>query len=232
MRYLLFLISLAAFAQLGASPGSLYSASGRLADAARDVRASEVNDIITIVVNEAASAVVSGTSNSSRKSSVAASITGAAGAQLIGLVFVAVTLGVGLSAPRAAEGIRAFVTPTLVNFGSVLFQAVLMLAPWPSIQPLGWVLIASALVGLAQRVRAMLLKRKLDFVDLSRLDWIAYNGAPLLANLALVVGGAGIVLNNTLAPFAIAGASALLLFAGIYGAWDITLWIMRNRAKT
>jgi flagellar L-ring protein precursor FlgH len=80
MRYLLFLISLAAFAQLGASPGSLYSASGRLADAARDVRASEVNDIITIVVNEAASAVVSGTSNSSRKSSVAASITGAAGA--------------------------------------------------------------------------------------------------------------------------------------------------------
>jgi len=80
MRHLLLLIPLAAFAQLGASPGSLYSASGRLADAARDVRASEVNDIITIVVNEAASAVVSGTSNSSRKSSVNTSITGAAGA--------------------------------------------------------------------------------------------------------------------------------------------------------
>jgi flagellar L-ring protein precursor FlgH len=80
MRYFLFLIPLAAWAQLGASPGSLYSASGRLADAARDVRASEVNDIITIVVNEAASAVVSGTSNSSRKSSVNTSITGAAGA--------------------------------------------------------------------------------------------------------------------------------------------------------
>lgn len=66
--------------QLGASPGSLYSASGRLADSARDVRASEVNDIVTIVVSEAASAVVSGVSNSARKSSVAASITGAAGA--------------------------------------------------------------------------------------------------------------------------------------------------------
>jgi flagellar L-ring protein precursor FlgH len=64
---------------LGASPGSLYSASGRLADSARDVRASEVNDIVTIVVNEAASAVVTGTSNSSRKSSVNASITGAYG---------------------------------------------------------------------------------------------------------------------------------------------------------
>lgn len=78
-RLFLFLIPVSLFAQLGASPGSLYSASGRLADSARDVRASEVNDIVTIIVNEAASAVVSGTSNSSRKSSVNASITGAYG---------------------------------------------------------------------------------------------------------------------------------------------------------
>jgi flagellar L-ring protein precursor FlgH len=78
-RVLIFLIPFSLFAQLGASPGSLYSASGRLADSARDVRASEVNDIITIVVHEAASAVVSGVSNSSRKSSANASITGAYG---------------------------------------------------------------------------------------------------------------------------------------------------------
>ena len=79
IRLAIFLIPVSMFAQLGASPGSLYSASGRLADTARDVRASEVNDIVTIVVNEAASAVVTGTSNSSRKSSVNASITGAYG---------------------------------------------------------------------------------------------------------------------------------------------------------
>lgn len=80
MKYLtILLLPLSLYAQLGASPGSLYSVSGRLADSARDVRASEVNDIITVVVHEAASAVVSGVSNSSRKSSVAASITGAYG---------------------------------------------------------------------------------------------------------------------------------------------------------
>jgi flagellar L-ring protein precursor FlgH len=78
-RLAILLIPASLFAQLGASPGSLYTASGRLADAARDVRASEVNDIVTIVVNEAASAVVTGASNSSRKSSVNASITGVAG---------------------------------------------------------------------------------------------------------------------------------------------------------
>jgi len=78
-RSCVFLIPVSLFAQLGASPGSLYSASGRLADNARDVRAGEVNDIVTIIVNEAASAVVSGTSNSSRKSSVNASISAAYG---------------------------------------------------------------------------------------------------------------------------------------------------------
>ncbi len=78
-RFIIFWIPVSLFAQLGASPGSLYSASGRLADSARDVRASEVNDIVTIVVNEAASAVVNGASTSSRKSSVAASITGVYG---------------------------------------------------------------------------------------------------------------------------------------------------------
>jgi flagellar L-ring protein precursor FlgH len=79
IRFFFFLIPVSLFAQLGASPGSLYSASGRLADNARDVRASEVNDIVTIIVNEAASAVVSGVSSSSRKSSAAASITAAYG---------------------------------------------------------------------------------------------------------------------------------------------------------
>ena len=78
-RLLVFLIPISLFAQLGASPGSLFTASGRLADSARDVRASEVNDIVTIVVNEAASAVVNGTSVSSRKSSVNTSITAAYG---------------------------------------------------------------------------------------------------------------------------------------------------------
>jgi flagellar L-ring protein precursor FlgH len=79
IRFFFFLIPVSLFAQLGASPGSLYSASGRLADNARDVRAGEVNDIVTIIVNEAASAVVSGVSSSSRKSSVNASISAAYG---------------------------------------------------------------------------------------------------------------------------------------------------------
>src|SRR3984957_4756161 len=100
-RFLIFLIPVSLFAHLGASPGSLYSASGRLADSARDVRASEVNDIVTIVVNEAASAVVSGTSNSSRKSSVNASISG-----VVGIVSPKLTNLLGATNDMELDGAR------------------------------------------------------------------------------------------------------------------------------
>jgi flagellar L-ring protein precursor FlgH len=64
---------------LGASPGSLFSASGRLNDSTRDLRASQVDDVITIVVTETVSAVASGVTNTSRKSSATNSITSLAG---------------------------------------------------------------------------------------------------------------------------------------------------------
>ena len=33
------------------------------------------------------------------------------------------------------------------------------------------------------------------------------------------------------APYAVAGASALLLISGVYGAWDLTLWLVADRHK-
>ncbi len=160
-------------------------------------------------------------------------ITGAAGGQLIGLLFVAVTLGAGLSPSQTADGVRAFMTPTLVNFSGVLFQAVVVLTPWPSDWPIGAILVVTGLVGLVYRLRAIGLKRRLgDLVALSRLDWIAYNGAPVLANLALVLGGVGVIAGQAFAPYAVASASVLLLAGGIYGAWDLTLWMIKNRRAT
>ena len=64
---------------LGASPGSLFSPSGRLADSTRDLRASQLDDIVTILVTESASAVASGATNTSRKSSANSGITALAG---------------------------------------------------------------------------------------------------------------------------------------------------------
>jgi flagellar L-ring protein precursor FlgH len=61
------------------TPGAIWLAGSRLADAARDVRASQVDDVLTIVVAEQASAVATGVTKTSRASSSKNTITALAG---------------------------------------------------------------------------------------------------------------------------------------------------------
>lgn len=62
-----------------AGMGSTYRDDGLLGDMARDMRARNINDVVTIVVSERASAISSGNSKTSRQSSVKASVTAAGG---------------------------------------------------------------------------------------------------------------------------------------------------------
>ena len=62
-----------------AAPGSIWSPGSRLADAARDLRASQLDDMLTIQVVENASAVAKGTTKTQRSSSANASVSSLAG---------------------------------------------------------------------------------------------------------------------------------------------------------
>lgn len=62
-----------------ASPGSLYLTGGRLADLARDLRAAQTGDIVTIVVADRASALTKGATASTRKAEAKAGIAALAG---------------------------------------------------------------------------------------------------------------------------------------------------------
>jgi flagellar L-ring protein FlgH len=64
-----------------ASPGSLWSSAALLADLATDVRARRVNDMVTVLVSENASALSTGNVQTARTSSAKASITALAGPQ-------------------------------------------------------------------------------------------------------------------------------------------------------
>lgn len=64
---------------LAESPGSLWSSPATLADMAADVRARSVDDIVTIVVSEQASAVATGQTKTSRASNANAAINSVAG---------------------------------------------------------------------------------------------------------------------------------------------------------
>ncbi|HEY7335610.1 MAG TPA: flagellar basal body L-ring protein FlgH [Bryobacteraceae bacterium] len=69
-----YLIGFAALLGAQPSPGSIYVATGRFADATRDLRASGVGDIVTILVNDTASAAATGATNTNRKSSANSSL--------------------------------------------------------------------------------------------------------------------------------------------------------------
>jgi flagellar L-ring protein precursor FlgH len=62
-----------------ATPGAIWIPGSRLADAARDLRASQVDDLLTIVVSEQASAVTSGSTKTQRTSSTKNSIVALGG---------------------------------------------------------------------------------------------------------------------------------------------------------
>jgi hypothetical protein len=159
-------------------------------------------------------------------------VGGTAAATLVGLLFVAVTVATGLSTSHMVHGSRGFLTPTLVHLGSVLFLTLAVLAPWPSAWPIGIVLGLGGLMGLAYQVNVVVMRHKVGLVLPHWQDWLPYVGIPALGSASLTVGAVGLIAEKSLAPYAIAGAMVLSLFAGIYGAWDLTLWIIKNRDKT
>jgi flagellar L-ring protein precursor FlgH len=65
--------------QASATAGSTWSSSARLVDLASDPHASQVDDLVTIVVSEQATAVAQGTVKTQRQSTAKASVTAAGG---------------------------------------------------------------------------------------------------------------------------------------------------------
>jgi flagellar L-ring protein precursor FlgH len=62
-----------------ASPGAIWTPVSRLTDLGRDLRASQVDDVVTVLVSESVNAVATGASTSQRTSSANASISSLAG---------------------------------------------------------------------------------------------------------------------------------------------------------
>jgi hypothetical protein len=156
---------------------------------------------------------------------------GTAAATLIGLLFVAVTVGAGFSTSSVVHA-GAFLTPTLVRFGGVLFLSLAVLAPWPPAWPIGIILSLGGLAGLTYQIKVVFMRHKAGLVLPDWHDWLPYVGVPALGSGSLIAGAVGLLADSSFAPYGIAGATVLLLFAGIYGAWDLTLWMIKNREKT
>jgi hypothetical protein len=152
---------------------------------------------------------------------------GTAAATLMGLVFVVVSLGRGLvGSDRAVRAVRAFYTPIIVFFSTVIIASTVMLLPHITPKPLGVLLGGLGVVGLIYMVISGALHQwrtnELSFDDL-----LFYIVLPVLAYIALCAAALSLWSEAPAALSMSAGAMILLLIIGIRNSWDLVLSIAR-----
>jgi hypothetical protein len=124
-------------------------------------------------------------------------------------------------------------TPALYSFSGVLLQSMVALVPWHSNWPSGVIFVVMGIGGVIYRIGAIRLRSTLHLRAISGpIDWIFHNVVPLVASVSLIAGGAGLIAGAVFSPFAIAGATMLLLVSGIYRTWGQTLAIIAIQEKS
>jgi hypothetical protein len=159
-------------------------------------------------------------------------LVGTASATLVGLMFVAATLGSSVFSERHRVALQAFISPTVVNFASALFVCIGVMIPSQTWLSLGLLLAGGGVAGLiyAGRVWVQMFVRRSFHVDL--IDRMFYATVPLLGYLLVLAAGILLLLRMQWSAELTAAALVVLMFAGIRNAWDMTTWIMMRTPTT
>ncbi|MGA8708685.1 MAG: hypothetical protein WB646_17065 [Steroidobacteraceae bacterium] len=156
-------------------------------------------------------------------------IVGSSAGGLTGLTFVVIALVSEANAVRMT-GTRAFVTPTIVHFGSALLLSALLNVPGQSRLGAGLCLGAVGLWGVLYTASTARHVRRLSpEYEAVAADWIWNVLLPLVCYCALLAGGLILSSHVAAALYVTAAVALLLLFIGIHNAWDIAVWFTVER---
>jgi hypothetical protein len=153
-------------------------------------------------------------------------LVGTASATLVGLTFVAITIGAGTLTRRHEAGVHAFVTPTVVHFAAILAACLLILAPFGTQGSLGAALLLEGILGIAYSGWLVLFMRRHKLtktVDFTDRVWYAL--APAVGYLVLAAAAGALLANAAASLTLLATAQGIQLVAGIRNAWDMAVWI-------
>lgn len=160
------------------------------------------------------------------------SLVGTASATMVGLLFVAASVGAGAFSGSRRAPLRVFLSSSVVNFCSVLAASVLLLAPVENWLVLGGLVAACGLLGLAHACLALrdtVSDGLIAKIDLE--DRIWYLVMPIVGYLFMAGSGAALALRLDQGCTALAVSTGLLLAVGIHNAWDITVWSVTRRRE-
>lgn len=162
-------------------------------------------------------------------------LLGTAAATLIGLLFVALSLGSSLVLADRVGAVRTFMTPNLFLFTSVLMIAALCNIPILHAGGiLGVLLLPVGAVGMV-RIGIVLLgfAQHSGIWSFERSHWVWFVLAPGSGyGLVLASAAAMQVATAEQALTALAVATIVLLLTGIRNTWDLMVWIASHRAST
>ena len=154
-------------------------------------------------------------------------LVGGAAAGLVGLTFVAITVGSGTITKQNIAGLRTFVNPSLIHFIYVLVTSAVVVMPGITRTQLGILLMLAGLVSAGRAVGTVPFiwqQYRRHVVDMH--DWAWYFLAPMASYLLYAGTGAALLRGSGQALTVLAWATIVLLVAGIRNTWDMVLWFM------
>ena len=153
-------------------------------------------------------------------------LVGTASATLVGLMFVAASIGTAIFNEDHRAAMTAFITPTVMHFAAVLFACLLGTIPTHTWYTLGGLLGAGALGGSIYSgglVVQMIIRHRFN-VDL--VDRLFYAFLPLVGYVLALIAAVLLCMRAAVSADLIAAAVLTLLFAAIRNAWDMMVWIV------
>ena len=154
-------------------------------------------------------------------------LVGTAGATLLALLFVAVTLGVGYLTEERQSGTRIFMSPIVIHFASVFFLSAVAMVPHHQAPFYAVVIGAAALFGASVSSVITVRVFRSDMTTYWQ-DYFAYGLWPAVAYLVLLAAAVLIYLRVEVGLDVLAGGLLLLAIVNIRNAWDLTLTMVRR----
>jgi hypothetical protein len=159
-------------------------------------------------------------------------LLGTASATMVGLLFVAASVGSGVFTVDRRAALRMFLSASVVHFSTTLVVCLIVLAPIESGVAFGVLITGCGVFGLAYSAIAWRdtvrdgLSQKIDLEDRT---WYAV--LPSVVYFFEAASGVMIVTKVEAGPAALAVSIGSLLVVGIHNAWDITVWSMSRRSQ-